>query len=451
MVGANRTVIRRATAVCVDSADTVIRNATIVIDDGVITSVSEAVPGFDVPAPGGAGEAIDADGAIVMPGMVNAHAHLAMSLLRGVADGQDLDGFLATVLPLEGSVLSDEFVAVGTELAAAECLRSGITSSLDMYFFLEAAHRAASSVGMRLHSGPVFVQFAGPDQREWAQRMAWARDWLQAGDGAPSSHWLCPHSTYLLDEEQLREVAALSLQTGARVHVHAAETAAEMALVSSLHGGRTPVEVLHHVGLLTDRTVLAHCVHVTDRDIGLIAAAGTHVVHNPASNAKLASGLAPLVKMLDAGINVALGTDGSASANDLDLWMAMRLAGFIPSVMHDSPSALSAPELLRMATINGARALGREAELGSIEVGKRADLIVLDADSPTMFPSYDDYSTLAYVGSRGDVRLVLVDGRFVVRDRLLIDVADGLRERVALMAALVQRHRVAPLPSRRRS
>ena len=454
----SRTAIRNATAVCVDALDTIVDKATIVIDDGVITEITpgvkgaagvEGAAGIGGGMAGGAprGEPdveIDADGGIVLPGLFNAHAHLAMTLLRGVADDCDLDGFLAAVLPIEGALLSAHVVEVGTELAAVECLRSGITSALDMYFFPEEALTASAAMGMRLHTGPVFIQFPGADNRPWDVRLAWAREWM-AGAAAgspgaedPRSRWACPHSTYLLTERQLRDVAALSNETQCRVHVHAAETRAELAQVAGLHGGRTPVQVLFDTGLLHDRTVLAHCVHVTDVDIALIADAGAHVVHNPASNAKLASGLAPVRRMLDAGINVALGTDGSASANDLDLWLAMRLAGFLPSLVHDHPGQITARELLRMATINGARAAGVDDFVGSLEVGKRADLIVLDSTSAASFPSYDPLSTLAYATSRAEVRDVFVDGSRVVVEGSVVHQAADLRRRVGAIAERVR-------------
>ena len=422
--------ITNAVVVTCDAVERVLHGATITCADGIITALA---PGG---VPGTAAEVIDAGGGIVIPGMVNAHAHLAMTLLRGVADGLDLDGFLGTVLPLEDAILSHDTVGVGSELAAVECLRSGITSALDMYFFPESAMAAGDRTGLRVHSGPVFISFPGPDDRVWPSRLAWAREWL---DGAEvSRRWVCPHSTYLLSEQELREVAFLADQTSARIHVHAAETRAEMAQVAALHGGRTPVKVLADVGLLNHRTVLAHAVHVTDDDIELIAAAGAHVVHNPASNAKLASGLAPVRRLLDTGINVALGTDGSASANDLDLWMAMRLAALLASAAHDNPDELSARELIRMATINGARALGRDTELGSIEVGKRADMVIMDSKSAAMQPSYDAASSLAFAASRDDVSAVLVNGSVTVRDGRVANRDAALAAKVEAIANRVR-------------
>jgi 5-methylthioadenosine/S-adenosylhomocysteine deaminase len=411
--------VTNATIVTADLADRVLRG-DIRIEHGVITAITEAsdsrrdVTSLD-------GETWDAKGAVVLPGLINAHAHMAMSLLRGVADGTDLEGFLDIVLPLEGAVLNHEFVSVGSMLAAAECLRSGITSVLDMYFFPEAALAETEQLGLRLHTGPVFIQFPGADARRWDERMRWAQ----------------PHSTYLVTDAQLRELSDLVDDTGVRVHVHAAETRAEVAQVAALFGGRTPIQVLADVGLLHSRTVLAHAVHLTDADISLIAQAGAHVCHNPASNAKLGSGLCRVRDLLDAGVNVALGTDGAASANDIDLWNAIRLAGFLPGIVHGDPTALSARELVRMATINGAKALGVDTQVGSIEVGKRADIIVLDPGSPFSVPAFDPLGMLAYSTTRGEIATVMVGGRPVVVDGRVVNLPVDWSARVASAAATV--------------
>jgi 5-methylthioadenosine/S-adenosylhomocysteine deaminase len=432
-------VITNATVVTVDTADRVLTNAAIRIEHGVITEIGTVT---DVNHESDA--TLDARGAIVMPGMINAHAHLAMTLLRGVADGTDLDGFLATVLPIEGALLNPEFVRTGTELAAAECLRAGITSALDMYFFPEAALAASDAVGLRLHTGPVFIQFPGADDRPWDKRMTWAHEWfLRPPASSGSTRWAQPHSTYLLTEPQLRALSALVNDTGVRIHVHACETRAEVAQVAERHGGRTPIQVLSDVGLLNDRVVLAHAVHLTDADIALIAGSGAHVVHNPASNAKLGSGVAPIRKLLDAGVNVALGTDGSASANDLDLWVAMRLATFLPGIADGDPTALNARDVVRMATINGAKALGVDALLGSLEVGKRADIVMLDADAPSLTPSYDPYGTLAFAATRAEVDTVLVGGQAVVSRGRVLTVPGDLADRVSTAADLVAELRTA--------
>lgn len=425
-----RTIIANAAVVTCDEANTILRPASVALEGGLITAVS------DEPIEARPGDAmIDARGGIVLPGLVNAHTHLAMTLLRGVADGTDLNAFLATLLPIESALVDADAAATGTELAGVELLRSGCTSALDMYFFPGSAMAAAARVGLTVHTGPVFIEFPGPDDLVWPARVAWSRRFLEGQE--VGSRWVGPHSTYLLSEEQLRDVATLAEETGAGVHVHAAETIAEMAQVAERHGGRTPVQVLADVGLLHDRTVLAHAVHVTDADIETIAAAGAHVTHNPASNAKLASGLAPVRKMLDAGVNVALGTDGASSANDLDLWMAMRLAGFLPSIIHGDPGEIAATDVVRMATINGAKALGRGSTHGSVEVGKVADVVVLDGRAAAITPAYDPMSTLAYATGRAEVLHVFVAGAHVVSGGRVLTVPADLHDRVAVLAARV--------------
>ena len=278
-----------------------------------------------------------------------------MTMFRGLADDIDLAQFLGRLLPAEDAVLAAETVAAGTALAIAECLRGGTTAALDMYFFPEAAAAVAAGTGFDLRGGPVFIEADGPDRRPFADRMAWAADLLAA---TPlDRRWVAPHSTYLLDERQLRAVGELAAACGARIHVHAAETATELAMVRARHG-RSPIEVLRDTGLLGSGTVLAHGVHLDAADIALVASSGATVSHCPASNQKLASGFAPIPALLAAGVPVALGTDGAASANDLDMWLAMRLATY-PLAARTAPGTVTADDVLAMATTAGAAGDGR--------------------------------------------------------------------------------------------
>jgi 5-methylthioadenosine/S-adenosylhomocysteine deaminase len=397
-----------ATVVTMDPAGTVHRGAAVLVDRGTIAHVGPLAE------PVAARHTIDARGAIVVPGLVNAHTHLAMTLFRGLADDLDLDRFLARLLPAEATVLSEATVAAGTTLAVAECFRSGITTALDMYFFPAASKAVADAAGFDLRHGPVFVELSGPDELPFAARLKWAGDVLAATD--PARRWVCPHSTYLLDADQLAAVGALAAVHGARVHVHACETAAELDLVRDRHR-RSPIEVLRDTGLLGPGTVLGHAVHLTDADIELVAASGASVTHCPASNQKLASGFARIPELLAAGVPVALGTDGAASANDLDLWLAMRLAAY-PLAARVGVGTVGAGDVLAMATRGGGHAVGAP-EIGTIEVGTRADLVVLDPSSPALTPAYDPVSTVAYAASRADVRWVVAGGQLVVDDRRL--------------------------------
>lgn len=412
-------VVCNASVVTMDDAGSVYIGGAIGIDRGLITYAGDSGN-----APRGR-TVVDAHGAIVCPGLFNAHAHLAMTLLRGVADDHELDGFLGRVLPIEGALVGPEFVRAGSEIAIAESLLGGITSTLDMYFYGNEVLSVAAQLGATVHNGPVFFEFDGPDHKTFGERIDEAeRDLALASDtGRPV--WICPHSTYLLSESQLCALAELANRHRARVHVHAAETLAELDSVASRHGGRTPFAVLRDAGLLTDRTVLAHAVHMNDADIAMVAAAGAHISHNPASNFKLASGFAPIERYMEAGINVALGTDGSASANDLDIWMAMRLASYGRKASISDPTVLSASTMVAMATRNGAAAAGTLATCGTLEVGKRADLIVMRSDSLSQVPSFNALSTLAYATSRADVDTVIHDGQIVVRSGRLANADAG--------------------------
>jgi len=404
--------IVNAQIVTVDKDSSVIENGSLVVGaDGTIRAI----------APGNithnATEVIDARGAIVMPGLINSHTHLGMTLFRGLGDDMSLEDFLARLQPAEVKVLNYAAVHAGTELAALESLLGGITTSLDMYFLPDAALEVANSSLMRIQTGPNFLESDGPEPLKFADRLSWAKKWLVAPrDSAGSTGWVAPHSTYLLDEKQLCTLAELASEFEARIHVHAAETVGEMQLVAKRHGGRTPIQVLADTKLLR-RSVLAHGVHLSDDDIALIASNSATVVHCPASNFKLASGVARILDLQRAGVNIALGTDGPASGNDLDLWIAIRLAGYMQKTVAKDPSVLPAVDLVRMATINGAKALQLDHIIGSLEVGKRADLIVLDADSPSLTPSFEPHTTIATCVTRADVRHVLVDGQIVVRDR----------------------------------
>ena len=408
----DRIAVINAQIVTVDKQGSVIDDGSLVIGaDGAIRAIASGQLEHN------AAEVIDARGAIVMPGLINSHTHLGMTLFRGLGDDMSLEDFLARLMPAEIKVLNYDAVHAGTELAALESLLGGITTSLDMYYLPDAALVVAKTSGMRIQTGPNFLESDGPEPLKFNDRLVWAEKWLEAPrDELGSTGWVAPHSTYLLGEDQLRTLAALAAKYEARIHVHAAETVGEMQLVANRHGGRTPIQVLNDTNLLR-RSVLAHGVHLSDEDIQLIAQNSATVVHCPASNYKLASGTALILDLHRAGVNVALGTDGPASGNDIDLWIAIRLAGYIQKTVAKNPAVLPALEIVRMATINGARALQLDHLIGSLEVGKRADLIVLDADSPSLTPNFNPHTTIATSVTRADVVHVLVDGKVVVRDR----------------------------------
>ena len=421
-----RTAISNALIVTVDADDSVITGGTIVITDDIITEVLTAgvAPGSPVDT------TIDAQGGIVMPGLINAHTHLAMTAFRGFADDVDLQDFLGRLFPAEARVMSDRHVRIGARAAFAEAFLSGCTAALDMYWYPEASLEEAAKAGFRLETGPLFIGVDGPDRIPFAQRLE------NANATAPHS-WILAHGTYTMDPEQLGVVGELAASEGARFHIHASENAGEVSDVRNRFG-RTPVELLDDHRMLRPGTVLAHAVVLSDAEITRLAETSTAVAHCPSSNMKLASGFCRVPELLAAGVTVGLGTDGPSSSNDLDMFAAMRVAALIHKGNRLDPTVLPASSILRMATMGSATALGIDHLVGSIEVGKKADLIRLDPSSPSLTPIYEPISSIVYAASRGDVIDVWCGGRLVVSDRActtidLPSVLDDLRaESVAI-------------------
>lgn len=418
-------VLRGATIVTVDDDDRIVRDGAVAVRDGRIVAVGTS----EESASWEGGASVDVSGCVVMPGLVNTHTHLAMTMFRGYADDVTLEEFLARIVPREMEVLTPHNVELGTTVGAVESLLAGVTTALDMYFYEEAGASGAARAGLRLLTGPTFLGEGGPDGLTFEQTLERAEAWLGEQPSWPPPV-LAPHSVYTLSPEQVQQVSALAASYGAQLQIHAAESAAEVNMVVGRHG-RRPVELLGHLGVLEQvHTIIGHGVHLTDGERTMLAEAGGAVAHCPVSNAKLASGMADVVALQRAGVTVGLGTDGAATSNDLDLWTAMRFAGALPKLLHQDPTALPARDIVRLATIDGARALGIGAETGSLAVGKRADLVVVDTDRPHLAGVPDPYSLLAYAAGRGDVRDVFVDGRHVVEDRQVttVDVSVLLAE-----------------------
>jgi 5-methylthioadenosine/S-adenosylhomocysteine deaminase len=437
--------------VTVDGDDTVLEHASITVEDGVITSVEQ---GRD---PGSWAEddtVIDARARLVLPGLVNLHTHLPMTLLRGLAEDVDLEGFLHKVWAAEGAVMDEATVELGATLGALESLLGGCTTQLDMYFHHEATHRGALAAGSRHVIGPVFFDGPGPDGLEWSERMALLRAWpevLLEARGPEVPVAAMPHATYTCGPERLAEVAAelraILADTDARglLTTHVSETAAENADVRGRYG-RTPTELLDEAGWLAGDVpvVAAHGVHLAPHDRDALLSGGGAVAHCPGSNLKLASGALPWEELRASGVPVGIGTDGCSSSNDLDMWQAMRQAALLARLVSGRPDVASAHAVLRAATIEGARALGLDDLVGSVEVGKRADLVLVDLEKPHLTPVHDVAALLVFAAGRADVTDVLVDGEPVVRDgrSTRLDTADLLaraRERGAVAGAAAAR------------
>jgi len=361
---------------------------------------------------------IDARGKLVLPGFVNGHTHVPMTLLRGMRDDVPLDEWLQKyIFPAEAKTVSPEMVRIGTRLAALEMIESGTTTYADMYYFEEEIARVTKTAGLRGVLGQTILQFPVPDAKTPADGLrrteAFIKEFKDDGLIVPA---VAPHAMYTNDRATLIACAALARKYGVPLITHLAETEDEIRIARDRYQ-MTPAAYLESIGFWGPRTLAAHGVWVTDDDIGILRKHDVGVAHNPESNMKLASGAAPVTKYLNAGIALGLGTDGAASNNDLDMFGAMRQAAFLAKLSTRDPTAVPAQTALDMATIGGARALGMARDLGSLEAGKRADLITVSMNSARQTPMYDPVSHLVYVGRGDDVRTTIVDGQVLMADR----------------------------------
>jgi 5-methylthioadenosine/S-adenosylhomocysteine deaminase len=373
-------------------------------------------------------ETVDCSGKVLMPGLINAHTHVPMTLLRGLADDLRLDVWLmGYMMPVEREFVSPEFVRLGTLLACAEQIRSGVTTFNDMYYFEEDVAKAAADAGMRAVCGQTVMKFPAPDAASYEDSLQMAREFIQRWKDHPLIvPAVSPHAPYTCTAEILRATAELAREFDVPLHTHLAETAFEVENMRSEHG----IPVIPYVkkqGLFEAKVIAAHCVHIDSGEIRTLLHARAGVSHNPSSNLKLASGFAPVIKMLETGLNVGIGTDGPASNNDLDMFEEVRLAAFVAKAVTNDPTSLPAPWALLMATRLGAQALHIGHLTGSLEPGKRADLILVDIsplhNSPSFKRSADNaYAQIVYAGKSTDVSDVMVNGKWLMRDHQLLTV-----------------------------
>jgi 5-methylthioadenosine/S-adenosylhomocysteine deaminase len=372
-------------------------------------------------------QTIDAKGKLVLPGFINGHTHVPMTLFRGLKDDVVLDDWLRKyIFPAETKNVTEDFVRWGTRLAAAEMIRGGVTTFADMYYFEDAIAEETKAARMRGVLGETFIDFPAPDNKTEAEGLAYSEQFLKRWQGDTLIHAaVAPHSIYTCSQKTLQDAAALARKYNAPILIHVAEMKKELD-DSLAKNGATPVQYLNRIGLLGPDVLAAHCIYVDDTDRKLLAEKQVGCVHNPSSNMMLSSGVAPVVEMRAAGVAVGLGTDGPAgSNNDLDLMEEIDLAAKLQKIAKMDPRALGAKAVVEMATIEGARALHMAKEIGSLEVGKKADLILIGLDAPNAVPMFNIYSQLAYALKGSDVQTVVIGGRVVMRDRKLLTVNEN--------------------------
>jgi 5-methylthioadenosine/S-adenosylhomocysteine deaminase len=410
--------VLHGTLVAMDKERRVIQDAGVAVAGGRIIAVGTH---RDIVTRYTAAQTVDASDRIIIPGLINGHTHIPMTLFRGLADDLDLQDWLTKyIFPAEAKNVSEEFVRAGTRLGLAEMIRGGTTTYCDMYYFEDAIADETAKAGVRGVLGETLIDFPVADNKTHAEGMAYVEKFVQKWKGneliVPA---IAPHAPYSVSEEHLKAVRAFSDRTGAPIVTHISETKREVE--DSLKAkGASPIDYLERIGFLNDRVIAAHVVWPSVGEIGILKRAGVGVVHNPQSNMKLADGVAPVPKMMQEGVRVGLGTDGAASNNDLSMWEEMDTAAKLHKVFSGDPKVMSAAEAFELATMGSARALHLENEIGSIEKGKRADLVIVERDSLNQIPLYNIYSDLVYATKASDVQTVIINGRIVMRDRRLL-------------------------------
>src|SRR5688572_10630057 len=375
---------------------------------------------------------INAAGKVIIPGLVNTHTHVPMSLFRGISDDLDLNDWLTRfIFPAEAKNVDEQFVRAGTRLGLAEMIRGGTTTYCDMYYFEDAIADETKKAGVRGVLGETIIDFPVADNKTHEEAMAYGERFVRKWKNDPLIvAALAPHAPYTVSTEHLQAIKRLSDRLDAPLVIHVAETRKERDDILAQKGA-TPVNYLNRIGFLNDRVIAAHTVFVTDEEIDILNNKGVGAAHNPQSNMKLASGTAPVPAMLGKDLAAGLGTDGAASNNDLNMWEEMDTAAKLHKQVSGDPKTLSAEQAFEMATSRGARALDLDKITGSIETGKRADIVIVDLNGLHQTPLYNIYSHLVYATKASDVRTVIINGRIVMLDRVLLTLNESVIKRDA--------------------
>jgi len=407
--------------VTMDGDQPVLTDGAVAVDDGYIVAVGARE---EIGRRYRARETLDGKDRVVLPGLINGHAHSAMTLMRGIADDRELMDWLRNyIFPTEVRFVDPEFVRIGTELACWEMIRGGTTTFVDMYYFPDAVAEAVEGCGLRVLVAPTVIDQKSPDAADAANSLRLAAEFVGRWKGRNNRiiPILGAHSVYTMKPPQLAAVRAKAQELGVPVSVHLSESRYEIDYSRQTYS-TTPIDLLENLGFFDGPTIGAHVIYPTDEEIPILARRKVGVIHNPTSNMKISSGVAPVAKMLDAGVAVGLGTDGAATNNDLDLWEEMRLAAFLQKVSTMDPKVVPARTALKMATSGGAEAIGLADQIGTLAVGRRADLIHVSLEDLHFTPLYDLISHLVFVADEQDVVSVVVDGKVLMREGEVVTV-----------------------------
>jgi 5-methylthioadenosine/S-adenosylhomocysteine deaminase len=406
------------TIVTMNNARDVIEDGGLAVKGGRIVAIGQRA---QIEGRYSARQRINSVGKLITPGLINGHTHVPMVLFRGLADDLDLQDWLTKyIFPAEAKNVSEEFVRAGARLGLAEMIRGGTTTYCDMYYFEDAIAEETSRAGVRAVLGETVIDFPVADNKTNTEAMAYVEKFVSRWKGndliVPA---IAPHAPYTVSEEHLKAARAFSDRTGALIVTHVSETKRELD-DSVKAKGASPVAYLDRIGFLNDRVIAAHVVWPQGSDVSILKKRGVGVVHNPQSNMKLASGVAPVPRMMNEGVFVGLGTDGAASNNDLNMWEEMDTVAKLHKVFSGDPKVISAQQAFELATIRGAQALHLDKEIGSLELGKRADLLIIERDALNQIPLYNVYSDLVYATKSFDVQSVIINGRVVMQNRRLL-------------------------------
>jgi 5-methylthioadenosine/S-adenosylhomocysteine deaminase len=413
-------IIRGGTVVTMDGSSRVLENGAVAIRAERIVAVGTSA---EISAKYTAARTINAAGKVVMPGLINTHTHVPMVLFRGIADDLVLMEWLQKyIFPAEAKNVDEQFVRWGTRLGCLEMIQGGTTTYVDMYYFEDAIADETARAGMRAVLGETLLDFPAPDNKTWDAAIAYTEKFAEKWKGhSLITPAIAPHAPYTVSTDHLKQTHSFSQRHGIPLVIHIAEDQAEVKTIQERYGASS-VAYLDRIGLLDERVIAAHMVWPTSDDIATLAKRSVGVAHCPQSNMKLAAGAAPVPQMLKAGVAVGLGTDGAASNNDLNLWEEMDTAAKLHKLTSKDPTVINARQALEMGTIRGARAIHQDKEIGSLEAGKRADLIIVDMDSSHQIPVYNIYSQLVYATKSSDVETVIINGRMVMQNRRVLTI-----------------------------